>query len=66
MDQKKLVDAFNEIVRVDNEVHFNTTVYNLDAYTEVFKKLKTRTNPNSLSCKGSTRYNASGCPFIQV
>ncbi|MDX9696338.1 MAG: hypothetical protein RBT49_11160 [Bacteroidales bacterium] len=49
MDQKKLVDAFNEIVRVDNEVHFNTTVYNLEAYKEVFKKVNTRTNPNSLS-----------------
>lgn len=49
MDDKRLAGIFEEILRVDNEVHFNTTEYNLDAFTEVFKKVNTRTNPNSLS-----------------
>jgi len=50
MDDKKLVEIFDEIVRVDNEVHFNSTVYDIDYYAEIFKKANTtRPIPNSLS-----------------
>lgn len=48
MDQKKLVDAFNEIVNVDNEVHFSTTQYDLDSYEEISKKSQ-YTNKSELS-----------------
>lgn len=49
MDNKKLVSFFEEILRVDHEVHFNSTVYDIDCYAEIFKKSNTtRPIPNSL------------------
>jgi hypothetical protein len=50
MDDKRLAGIFDEIVRVDKEVHFNSTAYNMDTYTEIFKKANTtRPIPNSLN-----------------
>ena len=50
MDKKKLAEIFDEIVRVDNEVHFNSTAYDIDSYAEIFKNANTtRPIPNSLN-----------------
>ena len=50
MDEKRITGILNEIVRTDKEVHFNSTVYDIDTYTEIFKKANT-TRPvlNSLN-----------------
>jgi len=50
MDDKRLAGIFGEILRVDKEVHFNSTTYDIDYYAEIFEKANTtRPIPNSLN-----------------
>jgi len=49
MDDKRITEILNEIVRTDKEVHFNSTAYDIGSYAEIFKKSNTtRPIPNSL------------------
>lgn len=50
MDDKRISEKFNEISRTDQEVQFNSTAYDINSFTEIFKKANT-TQPvhNSLN-----------------
>jgi hypothetical protein len=49
MDNKRLSEIFDEIVRVDREVRFDSETYKIDTYAEIFKQTNsTRPIPNSL------------------
>ncbi|HNW38603.1 MAG TPA: hypothetical protein PKJ75_07100, partial [Methanosarcina vacuolata] len=49
MEDKKLAEIFDEILRVDKEVRYSSKSYNPECYEEIYKKANTtRPIPNSL------------------
>ena len=41
MDDKRIIEILNEITRTDQELQYNSTAYDIDSLTEIFKKANT-------------------------